>query len=258
MRRLRRYLSKVGGAFPELEIWPLDTTPAFVAHIRPTAEPSITGSKGDVYFDSTANCLMQHNGSAWARVGASLDDLAIGDDLTVGDDITLSSAGAVLTFGTTNPAVLTGGTNLLTLAASDTLAITTADLLTVGGVIVPQFGYIAARVGPHASVTEYDLFVAPRALQVTRIDVVPSTLQGGALTATIVKAVGTDTPVKTTTPMHTADAINLNTGAYTVQNITLTVTTADLQLAAGNRISIDYSAALTAGHAAVTISYKFI
>jgi hypothetical protein len=258
VRRLKRYLSKVGGGFPEFEIWPKTTAPVFVGHIRPTAEPTLTGAKGDFYFDSTANCLMQHNGSAWVRVGASLDDLAISDDLTVGDDITLTSAGAVLTFGTTNPAVLTGGTNLLTLAASDTLAITTADLLTVGGVIVPQFGYIAARVGPHASVTEYDLFVAPRALQVTRIDVVPSTLQGGALTATIVKAVGTDTPVKTTTPMHTADAINLNTGAYTVQNITLTVTTADLQLAAGNRISIDYSAALTAGHAAVTISFKYI
>jgi hypothetical protein len=133
-----------------------------------------------------------------------------------------------------------------------------ADGLTVGGVIVPTVMIASFRVGPHATVTEYDLMVAPRALTVTRIDVVPSTLQGGALTATVVKATGTATPVKTTTPMHTADSINLNTGAYTVQNVTLTATAADLTLAAGERIAIDYSAALTAGHAAVTISYKYV
>jgi hypothetical protein len=137
-------------------------------------------------------------------------------------------------------------------------AVTDADGQTVAGVIVPTVMIASFRVGPHATVTEYDLMVAPRAMQVTRIDVVPSTLQGGALTATVVKAVGTDTPVKTTTPMHTADSINLNSGAYTVQNVTLTATTADLVLAAGNRIAIDYSAALTAGHAAVTISYKYV
>jgi hypothetical protein len=140
----------------------------------------------------------------------------------------------------------------------NTASAATADSLTVAGVIVPTVMIASFRVGPHATVTEYDLMVAPRALTVTRIDVVPSTLQGGALTATVVKATGTATPVKTTTPMHTADSINLNTGAYTVQNVTLTSTAADLTLAAGERIAIDYSAALTAGHAAVTISYKYV
>ena len=103
--------------------------------------------------------------------------------------------------------------------------------------------------------TEYDLFIAPRAMTVTAISVVPSTLQGGALTATVCKATGTSAPANGTTPMHTANAINLNTGAYTVQNITLTATAADLTLAAGDRIGIDYSAAYTTGHAALTISY---
>lgn len=134
------------------------------------------------------------------------------------------------------------------------LDITTADGLTVNDIIVPQRYYFNFRVGPHATVTEYDLMVAPRAMRVTAISVVPSTLQGGALTATIVKATGTSAPANGTTPMHTANAINLNTGAYTVQNITLTATTADLILAAGDRIGIDYSAALTAGHAVVTVS----
>ncbi len=109
---------------------------------------------------------------------------------------------------------------------------------------------------PFATVTERDLWVAPFACQVTGITYVISTLQGGALTATIVKAVGTDTPVKTTTPMVTADVIDLDGDAYTVVTPTLTATTADLVLATGNRIAIDYSAAQTVAHWAVSISMK--
>jgi hypothetical protein len=144
------------------------------------------------------------------------------------------------------------------LTVTGELLVADADQLKVNSVIVPATLYWHFRVGPHATVTEYDLGIAKRALQVVSIDVVPSTLQGGALTATLVKAVSTATPVKTTTPLHTADAINLNTGAYTVQSITLTVTAADLVFAAGNRIAIDYSAALTAGHAAITVGYKYV
>jgi len=115
---------------------------------------------------------------------------------------------------------------------------------------------LAIPLKPFATVTEYDLWIAPFPCQVTKIAVVPSTLQGGALTATLVKASGTDTPVKTTTPLHAADAIDLNTGAYTVQNITLSATVADLKFAVGNRLSIDFSGAYNAGHAAIAVSLK--
>lgn len=138
----------------------------------------------------------------------------------------------------------------------DALAVSTTDGLTVGGVIVPTEQAISFAIQPLATITEADLFIAPFAMQVTGISVVPSTLQGGAMTATICKASSTSAPAKTTTPMHTADAINLNTGAYTVQNMTLTATTADLVLAAGDRIGYDLSAAATAAHWAVTIKYK--
>ncbi len=141
---------------------------------------------------------------------------------------------------------------------SGRVEVDTADALTVNDVIVPTIHYWHFRVGPHASVTEYDLAIAKRAITVVSIDVVPSTLQGGALTATIVKATGTATPANGTTPMHTANSINLNSGAYTVQSVTLTSTAADLTLAAGERIGIDYSAALTAGHAAITIGVKYV
>jgi len=133
-----------------------------------------------------------------------------------------------------------------------------ADYLTVNSVIVPTIMYWNFQIKPFATVTEYDLAVIKRALRVVSIDIVPSTLQGGALTATIVKATGTATPVKTTTPLHTADSINLNTGAYTNQSVTLTATTADLIFAAADRLAIDFSAAYTAGHAALTIGYQYV
>lgn len=145
-----------------------------------------------------------------------------------------------------------------TYTAATTLAVGDPDGLTVDDVIAPATLYMTFQLKPFATVTEYDLFVADRAMKVVSIEVVPSTLQGGALTATVVKATGTSAPANGTTPMHAANAINLNTGAYTVQAITLTATTADLVLAAGDRIGIDFSAAYTAGHAALTIGYQYV
>lgn len=139
-----------------------------------------------------------------------------------------------------------------------TLAVADADGLTVNGVIVPAIQYWNFQLKPFATVTEYDLAVIKRAITVVSIDCVPSTLQGGALTATVVKASGTSAPANGTTPLHTANAINLNTAAYTNQSITLTATTADLTFAAGDRLGIDYSAAYTAGHAALTIGFKYV
>lgn len=141
---------------------------------------------------------------------------------------------------------------------SGRVEVETADALTIADVIVPDTQFITFQYSPLATITEYDLMVAPRALKVVSIKVVPSTLQGGALTGTIVKATGTATPANGTTPMHTANAINFNTGAYTVQNITLTSTVADLALVAGERVGLDLSAAMTAGKGAITIGYQFV
>lgn len=137
-------------------------------------------------------------------------------------------------------------------------SVSTADGLTVNGVIVPATVYWNFKLHPAATVTEYDLAVAKRAFKVVSIDCVPSTLQGGALTATVCKATGTSAPANGTTPLHTANAINLNTGAYTNQSITLTATTADLVFAAGDRLGIDFSAAYSAGHAALTIGIQYV
>lgn len=115
---------------------------------------------------------------------------------------------------------------------------------------------ITVPILPHASLTEQNLLVAREALQVLSIDVVPDLVQGGALTGTVVKASGTTAPAAGTTPMHTANAINFNATANTVQSIALTATEADLVLAAGDRIGLDLSAALTTGRAVITIRLR--
>ena len=136
------------------------------------------------------------------------------------------------------------------------------ELMTYDGAAwVPAGGktiYWNFKLYPASTVTEYDLAVCKRAFKVVSIDCVPSTLQGGALTATVCKATGTSAPANGTTPLHAANAINLNTGAYTNQSITLTATAADLVFAVGDRLGIDYSAAYSAGHAALTIGIQYV
>lgn len=106
---------------------------------------------------------------------------------------------------------------------------------------------IVVTIPLHASKTVYNVFYARRGYTVTGISYTPDIAQGGALTATVVKATGTATPAAATTPMHIAAAINLNGTAHTVQNITLTETAADLVLASGNRIGLVLSGAMTVG-----------
>lgn len=179
----------------------------------------------------------------------------IAGDSTIAAKIQMTNGGDTMT-------VISGGTLAIedgaTFTTATPLAVATADELTVGGVIVPQYEEITIPIVPHATLTEQNLYTATEAIQVVSIRVVPDLVQGGALTGTVVKAVSTATPANGTTPMHTANAIDFNATAHTVQSITLSSTTADLQLAAGNRIGLDLSAALTTGRACITIRYKRI
>lgn len=122
----------------------------------------------------------------------------------------------------------------------------------------PLENEISVSIPLHASKVTYNLFVARDAWQVTKIDYTPDIAQGGALTATVVKATGTATPASATTPMHAAGAIDLNAAAHTVQPMTLTATVADLKLAAGERIGLVLSGAMTVGSGLVTVRMKRI
>ena len=108
--------------------------------------------------------------------------------------------------------------------------------------------------------SEANLFVAPYAVQVTNIYYTPNVVgsDGSAVTATLVKATAAVIPAKGTTPLHTASAINLKGTVHTVQTITLSTTTADLKLAAGERIGYDTTGTLTAAEGTFTIICKAI
>ncbi len=147
----------------------------------------------------------------------------------------------------------------VTALGSTTATVSQADGLTVGGLIVPQHEILfQGTISLHASKVIWNLFTSRNAFQVTNIDYTPDIAQGGALTATVVKATGTATPASATTPMHSAGGIDLNAAAHTVQPLTLTATTADLQLAAGDRIAIVLSGAMTVGSGNLTIRGKRI
>lgn len=140
-----------------------------------------------------------------------------------------------------------------------TLVVTDADALTVGGVKVPQQQTLVEFTVPIlAGKTVYNLFVARDAWQVTTVDYVPDVAEGSTLTATAVKATSTTAPASATTPLHTAAAINLNGTAHTVQPITLSSTTADLQLAVGDRIGFVLSGAMTTGSGRLIVRGKRI
>ena len=107
----------------------------------------------------------------------------------------------------------------------------------------------------HATKTLYNLLIAKFALAVVSMDYTPDIAQGGALTATLVKAAAGATPASGTTPLHIAAAINLNGTAHIIQAITPTLTVADLAIPAGGKIGLVLSGAMTVGSGLLTIRY---
>lgn len=144
--------------------------------------------------------------------------------------------GNIAQTGATTLSTGTGAISLngdTTIASAKALAVTTADKLTVGGLIVPQQIYLSVPI--FAADVSKSVFVATEAVQVTAIRVVYGVL-AVAGTLNVEKLTSTTAPGSGTT-MLTGD-IALSGAANTVLSGTLTGTTADLQLAAGNRIGV--------------------
>ncbi len=157
---------------------------------------------------------------------------------------------------TTDPSLAIGYCVQRAAAATTRVSARIMSRVAVAGKIDSATYEVSFPILPHASITARNLLVARENIEVVNIDVTPDLVQGGALTGTVVKATGTATPASATTPMHTANAINFNATAHTVQPITLTATTADLRLVPGERIGLVTSAALSTGAAVVSIRYK--
>ena len=143
----------------------------------------------------------------------------------------------------------------VTIPTGKTLAVASADKLTVGGGIMPQVIEVSFVGQTTEAATDRAFFIANRAYQVTAIRQVHSVAAGGASTLQVTKDTGTTAPGAGSDLL--SSAFDLNATANTVQTGALTATTADLQLAAGDRLSLDFANTIqsTAG-LVVTVSLK--
>lgn len=128
-------------------------------------------------------------------------------------------------------------------------AVAAADGLTVGGVIVPQELEVSFHAQAAAAMVDQTFFVATQAYQVTKVSFVHAVAETTAATllVQVTKDTSTNAPGAGTDLLtnNSSTGFNCKSTANTVQTGTLTATTADLQLAAGDRLSVDFSAAAT-------------
>lgn len=118
---------------------------------------------------------------------------------------------------------------------------------------------VSTTVELHASRTVVNVFTAPRKCRVTGLKWVQNVVQGGALTGCVVAATGTATPAFATTPLTAQTAIDFNgVAVHTVQALALTATAANLVLAAGDRVALVESGAMTAGSGVLTVEVEYL
>lgn len=149
--------------------------------------------------------------------------------------------------------------NGTTISTGDTLAVTSADKLTVGGVIVPQEMILTIPIG--TSAVDQTAFVADDAWQITKIEEVHTVAQNTAYPNTgslsVMKCTGTQAPGSGAVLHNTT--MYLNSTVETVVTPTLNATTGALNLADGNRIALNFNGTMTTfAGGAVTIHMKRI
>lgn len=126
------------------------------------------------------------------------------------------------------------------------------------GDLVPAVIEVSVRP---ASLVDQAFFIANRAYQVTAVKEIHSTAgnDAGAVNLQVTKDTSTDAPGAGTDLLtnNTNAGFDLKGTANTVQSGTLTGTTASLQLAAGDRLSLDFAGTLTTlAGVLVTVSLK--
>lgn len=162
---------------------------------------------------------------------------------TLGGNVAISGS-KTFTSGT-GAVALNGDT---TVATAKTLAVTDADKLTVGSIIVPQ--RVMVRHGFNASSVDDWAFIADRAYTVVSVKEVHSVAgnDGGTVQLMVRKVTDASAPgaaAGTTVKEFLSGALNLKSTANTVVTGSLTATGADLNLAAGDKIGCDFIGVLT-------------
>lgn len=138
-----------------------------------------------------------------------------------------------------------------------------ADGVTADGVILPQHLEVSVQSLLAADCIDRAFFIANRAYEVVAIRQVHATAgsDGGAVNIQITKDDSTDAPGAGDNLLtNNSDAgFDAKDTANTVQVGTLTATTANLQLAAGDRLSLDFAGTVTAlAGVVVTVTLKRI
>lgn len=203
------------------------------AESRTVGAPEKVGQQLHIFYDTSGGNLTVS--SSYGQGWSSLVISSAGDYLT----LTCISVAGVLKWR------LMGAGGLVSGSTTDFAA----DSLTVGSAIVSPYEKIEISLAANSNCIDQNIFIADRAYQVTRVD------YSHATAGTDVSAVNLQLAKQTGT-QAIGSGVNLltnNTNAgfdckgaiNTVQNGTLTATTANLQLAAGNRLALDFTGTIT-------------
>lgn len=149
----------------------------------------------------------------------------------------------------------------ITVAASQSLTVTTADKLTVGGKIIPQTWAVNFLFTASTDPASW-AYIAQRACKVVSIKEVHSHA-GGTSAAVLVRKV-TDTSAPDATASATVKdlisaAFDLTAAANTTQTGTLSSTASDYTFAAGDKVGIKFTGTLTAlAGGVVTVEFQAV
>lgn len=186
----------------------------------------------------------------------SLGPVYVHDDGTRTDVLGVKNSGGTVVWAVDKlgAQTMSGG---LTVPTSKTLAVTTADSLTVGGVIVPQT--ITTTTELLAASVDKWVFIAPFACKVVSIKEVHSVVGSTSALVSPRKVTGVSAPGAAVaagiTELLTA-GFDLTATANTVVTGTLSATASDYTLAAGDKIGLDFSGTLTGLVGQITIELK--
>lgn len=100
---------------------------------------------------------------------------------------------------------------------------------------------LAFQFAAAADAVDQSIFIADRGYDLVSFEVVYGAAVGSACTLDLKKCTGTTAPASGTTML--SSTANLNTTVNTVQSVALSATEANTQLADGDRLALDFSAA---------------
>lgn len=150
----------------------------------------------------------------------------------------------------------------LSVPTGQTAVVTDVDSLTEGGVIVPTT--LTFKSDYDANSVDKWAFTANRALKILGITEVHAVAgsDGGTVTLDVRKVTSVDLPgaaASSTVKEFLTAAFNLKSTANTVVAGTLSATAADITLASGDKIGLNFVGTLTAlVGGVVTVSYKYV